>query len=86
VLFENIRSKISSPFTDLKSYEKRLEENLGQNRYHPIRSVSPQDQLENHHMVVACMDFEFIGGSLGSVMGERISRAVDYCLAHTVRH
>ena len=28
------------------------------------------------------MDFEFIGGSLGSVMGERISRAVDYCLEH----
>ena len=28
------------------------------------------------------MDFEFIGGSLGSVMGEKISRAVDYCLQH----
>jgi acetyl-CoA carboxylase carboxyl transferase subunit beta len=26
------------------------------------------------------MDFEFIGGSLGSVMGERIARAVDYCI------
>jgi len=33
-------------------------------------------------MVVGCMDFEFIGGSLGSVMGERISRAVDHCLEH----
>jgi acetyl-CoA carboxylase carboxyl transferase subunit beta len=30
------------------------------------------------------MDFEFIGGSLGSVMGERISRAIDYCLEHKV--
>jgi acetyl-CoA carboxylase carboxyl transferase subunit beta len=28
------------------------------------------------------MDFEFIGGSLGSVMGERIALAVDYCIAH----
>jgi acetyl-CoA carboxylase carboxyl transferase subunit beta len=28
------------------------------------------------------MDFEFIGGSLGSVMGERISRAAGYCLQH----
>jgi acetyl-CoA carboxylase carboxyl transferase subunit beta len=28
------------------------------------------------------MDFNFIGGSLGSVMGEKIARAVDYCLAH----
>ena len=31
-------------------------------------------------LVVACMDFEFIGGSLGSVMGEKFSRAVDYCI------
>jgi len=31
---------------------------------------------------VACMDFEFIGGSLGSVMGEKFSRAVDYCIAN----
>jgi hypothetical protein len=28
------------------------------------------------------MDFEFIGGSLGSVMGEKFSRAVDYCIGH----
>jgi len=28
------------------------------------------------------MDFEFIGGSLGSVMGEKFSRAVDYCIQH----
>jgi len=33
-------------------------------------------------LVVACMDFEFIGGSLGSVMGEKFSRAVDYCIAN----
>jgi len=28
------------------------------------------------------MNFEFIGGSMGSVVGERISRAIDYCIAH----
>ncbi|MCH5714684.1 acetyl-CoA carboxylase carboxyltransferase subunit beta [Niabella hibiscisoli] len=33
-------------------------------------------------MVIACMDFEFIGGSLGSVMGEKFARAVDYCIKH----
>ncbi|HMZ46006.1 MAG TPA: acetyl-CoA carboxylase carboxyltransferase subunit beta, partial [Chitinophagaceae bacterium] len=33
-------------------------------------------------LVIACMDFEFIGGSLGSVMGEKFSRAVDYCIEH----
>ena len=35
-------------------------------------------------IVVACMDFEFIGGSLGSVMGEKISRACDYCMKHKI--
>jgi acetyl-CoA carboxylase carboxyl transferase subunit beta len=29
-------------------------------------------------LVVACMDFGFIGGSMGSVVGEKISRAIDY--------
>jgi acetyl-CoA carboxylase carboxyl transferase subunit beta len=38
--------------------------------------------LNGHGLVVACMDFAFIGGSLGSVMGEKFSRAVDYCLEH----
>jgi acetyl-CoA carboxylase carboxyl transferase subunit beta len=30
------------------------------------------------------MDFEFIGGSLGSVMGEKFSRAVDHCIKHKI--
>ncbi|MFI5142335.1 MAG: acetyl-CoA carboxylase carboxyltransferase subunit beta, partial [Bacteroidia bacterium] len=30
--------------------------------------------------VVCCMDFNFIGGSMGSVVGEKISRAIDFCL------
>jgi acetyl-CoA carboxylase carboxyl transferase subunit beta len=38
--------------------------------------------VEGNGIVIACMDFEFIGGSLGSVMGEKFSRAVDYCIAH----
>jgi acetyl-CoA carboxylase carboxyl transferase subunit beta len=32
------------------------------------------------------MDFEFIGGSLGSVMGEKFSRAVDYCIANKLTY
>lgn len=33
-------------------------------------------------LVIACMDFSFIGGSMGSVVGEKIARAVDYALEH----
>lgn len=32
--------------------------------------------------VICCMDFDFIGGSMGSVVGEKISRAIDYCIKH----
>ncbi|MCE9539343.1 MAG: acetyl-CoA carboxylase carboxyl transferase subunit beta, partial [Bacteroidetes bacterium] len=30
--------------------------------------------------VIACMDFTFIGGSMGAVVGEKIARSIDYCL------
>jgi len=33
-------------------------------------------------VVIASMDFEFIGGSMGSVVGEKISRAIDHCIEH----
>jgi acetyl-CoA carboxylase carboxyl transferase subunit beta len=41
-------------------------------------------KLNGQSLVVACMDFEFIGGSLGSVMGEKFARAVDYCIQHHI--
>jgi len=81
VLFEDIRSKDFLHFTDLKSYGKRLDETWAKSDVtDSIRVAS--GHVKDHLMVVACMDFEFIGGSLGSVMGERISRAVDYCREH----
>jgi acetyl-CoA carboxylase carboxyl transferase subunit beta len=81
VMFENIRSKDFLHFTDLKSYQTRLEETWSKTDITDSIRIATGD-IKNHHVVVGCMDFEFIGGSLGSVMGERISRAVDYCLAH----
>lgn len=80
-LFENIRSKDFLEFTDLKPYKKRLEEiwsktDLRDSMRVAVGKVGGQD------IVIACMDFEFIGGSLGSVMGEKFSRAIDHCLAH----
>lgn len=35
-------------------------------------------------IVIACMDFNFIGGSMGSVMGEKIARAIDYGREHKI--
>jgi len=80
-LFSNIRSKDFLGFTDLKPYQKRLEETWAKTDLMDSMRVAVGN-VEGHELVIACMDFEFIGGSLGSVMGEKFSRAVDYCLEH----
>lgn len=80
-LFENIMSKDFLGFTDLKPYQKRLDEiHAKTNLKDSIRIAA--GKVNGDEIVIACMDFEFIGGSLGSVMGEKFSRAVDYCIAH----
>jgi len=38
-------------------------------------------EIDGQPLCVACMDFNFIGGSMGSVVGEKIARAIDYSLA-----
>jgi len=83
VLFENIRSKDFLHFTDLKSYEKRLEENWAKTDITDSIRIG-KGNLKGLGFMVACMDFEFIGGSLGSVMGERIARAIDVCLKERI--
>lgn len=83
VLFEEIRSKDFLEFTDLKSYKKRLEETWAKTDITDSIRIAVGNVHDNP-LMVGCMDFEFIGGSLGSVMGERICRAIDYCLQHHI--
>ena len=80
-LFANIRSKDYLEFTDLKPYKRRLEEIWSKTDLKDSMRVAV-GTIGGNDIVIACMDFEFIGGSLGSVMGEKFSRAVDYCLEH----
>jgi len=82
-LFGNIRSKDHLNFVDLKPYGKRLEETYAKTGIHDSMTVA-HGKIKTNDLVIACMDFEFIGGSLGSVMGEKISRACDYCIKHNV--
>jgi acetyl-CoA carboxylase carboxyl transferase subunit beta len=79
VVFENIRSKDFLGFTDLKSYDKRLQETWAKTDITDSIRIA-KGQVKSIDLVIGCMDFEFIGGSLGSVMGERISKAIDICL------
>src|SRR5437868_163268 len=78
-LFANIRSKDYLGFVDLKPYRQRLSEAYAKTDIHDSITVG-HGKVKGHDLVIACMDFEFIGGSLGSVMGEKISRACDYCM------
>ncbi len=82
-LFANIRSKDYLGFVDLKSYKDRLQDTYSKTDIHDSITVA-HGQVNGEDLVVACMDFEFIGGSLGSVMGEKISRACDYCVEHKI--
>ena len=45
---------------------------------------SAYGKIDGQDLVIACMDFNFIGGSMGSVVGEKISRAIDYSIEHKV--
>lgn len=83
VLFEHIRSKDFLHFTDLKPYQRRLEETWAKTDITDSIRIG-KGKLKAHELMVACMDFEFIGGSLGSVMGERIARAADICLQERI--
>jgi acetyl-CoA carboxylase carboxyl transferase subunit beta len=80
-LFDNIQSKDFLNFTDLKNYQKRLDDIHSKTDLKDSIRVAV-GKVNGEELVVACMDFEFIGGSLGSVMGEKFSRAVDYCIEH----
>jgi acetyl-CoA carboxylase carboxyl transferase subunit beta len=82
-LFGNIKSKDYLGFVDLKPYSQRLKETYAKTNIHDSITVA-HGKINQMDMVIACMDFEFIGGSLGSVMGEKIVRACDYCLEHKI--
>ncbi|MDB5221600.1 MAG: acetyl-CoA carboxylase carboxyltransferase subunit beta [Chitinophagaceae bacterium] len=82
-LFANIKSKDYLGFVDLKPYQQRLDETYAKSNIHDSITVA-HGKVNAHDLVVACMDFEFIGGSLGSVMGEKIARACDYCIEHKI--
>ena len=75
----NLRSKDPLKFVDNKKYSDRLKEAKAKtNLKDAIRTAVGKSMGED--IVIACMDFTFIGGSMGSVVGEKIARAIDYSL------
>lgn len=80
-LFGNIVSGDPLEFTDTKKYSDRLRDARESSGLKDAMDVGAGD-INGKAAVVCCMDFKFIGGSMGTVVGEKISRAIDYCLKH----
>lgn len=76
---ENIVASDSLGFVDTKSYEDRIKESQKKTKLKDaIRTAL--GELTGEQVVIAAMDFKFIGGSMGSVVGEKIARAVDVAI------
>ncbi len=78
-LFQNLRASDPLKFKDKKKYTDRVvavEQSTGLNE----AMTSAVGKIEELDVVVCSMNFEFIGGSMGSVVGEKIARSVDYCI------
>jgi acetyl-CoA carboxylase carboxyl transferase subunit beta len=70
-------------FVDSKSYKKRVKETQNKtNLNDAVRTA--YGKMNGLEITVACMDFEFIGGSMGSVVGEKIARAIDHSLKNKI--
>jgi acetyl-CoA carboxylase carboxyl transferase subunit beta len=78
-LNEHLHSADPLEFVDTKSYKSRLADSQKKSGLtDALRSV--HGAVDGNDLVCCCMDFGFIGGSMGSVVGEKIARAIDYCL------
>lgn len=82
-LDKNLSSKDPLKFEDNKKYIDRLKEAQEKTGLKDaVRTAVGKSMGED--LVVACMDFTFIGGSMGSVVGEKIARAADYSLKNKI--
>ncbi|WP_313260939.1 acetyl-CoA carboxylase, carboxyltransferase subunit beta [Sphingobacterium sp.] len=80
-LFPNLKAGDPLNFVDTKPYKDRLLDSQAKTGLNDaLRSAV--GKVNGQDLVVACMDFSFIGGSMGSVVGEKISRSIDYCIEH----
>lgn len=78
-----LTSKDPLKFEDTKKYSDRLK--AAQKRTNLKDAVrSAVGKSMGKELVVSCMDFTFIGGSMGSVVGEKIARAIDYAIEHNM--
>jgi acetyl-CoA carboxylase carboxyl transferase subunit beta len=67
-------------FKDTKSYRDRLRQ-AGKRTGLKDALITGEGRLEGGATIVCSMEFGFIGGSMGAVVGEKVTRAIDRCIA-----
>ncbi len=82
-LFEDLVSKDFLNFTDLKPYAERLQSAKDKTGLKDAVSVA-KGKINRRSLVIAAMDFKFIGGSMGSVVGQKIAQAIDLCIEERI--
>jgi acetyl-CoA carboxylase carboxyl transferase subunit beta len=80
-LDKNMTSKDSLNFVDTKKYSDRLKDVTSKTKLNDaVRTAVGKSKGKD--IVVCCMDFAFIGGSMGGVVGEKIVRGIDHAIQH----
>ncbi len=77
--FENILTDTKGNFTDLRSYDDRIAQAYTLSSFNEAAVVA-RGKVAGISLWVICLNFDFIAGSIGSVVGERISRTIDGCI------
>ncbi|MBT3872009.1 MAG: acetyl-CoA carboxylase carboxyl transferase subunit beta, partial [Flavobacteriaceae bacterium] len=81
--YKELNSKLTSKdplkFTDTKKYTDRLKDAKEKTKLNDAVRTAVGESM-GKDIVIACMDFSFIGGSMGSVVGEKIARAAGYAI------
>jgi acetyl-CoA carboxylase carboxyl transferase subunit beta len=80
---KNMVSKDPLKFSDSKKYTDRLKQAYEKTNLKDAVRTAVGKSL-GKDLVIAAMDFSFIGGSMGSVVGEKIARAIDYSIKHKI--
>lgn len=78
-LFDDLIPYDILEFSDLKSYKDRLVDAREKTGLDEAMNVG-HGKINGKDMVICAMNFRFIGGSMGSVVGEKISNAISYCI------
>lgn len=82
-LDKNMTSKDPLKFVDTKKYADRIKDTIEKTGLKDaVRTAVGKSK--GNDLVVCCMDFAFIGGSMGAVVGEKIARGIDYSIKNRI--